>query len=566
MKKIHLTNTYALINFDATTNHTRASIISSKGFSELFKSYVRSLKKEKSYLLNELKKVEINDVIELYKLLLVYDLDSALRQVATVSLQEARHIHDLTEGFYDYWRSLQRYGLIKASKNYDPNIKIPDLINATNEFNGVVIDLYRDISQKLLGETFHIYRQLPAGVNAMMLYTRHKFTEKNEYQSIQNIPFITKIVTSPPFIINTKSNTRSRLFEEIDYNPMGQLKIKRSEYLAFAIYVGPLLAFVYVHQDFIHHGISLSNLFEFANYQHFKHKEPDLIYVYGIEEEKYDYKYYIDKETNQYVGFVSRIESNDYFGYIKKMLLTLHNVYMINHGNLPIHGAMVRIVLNDKQVKNVVIIGDSGAGKSETLEALRLIGSDKITDMKIVFDDMGTFKLKNNKVYANGTETGAFVRLDDLDNGYAFKIMDRALFINPNKVNARVLIPISSYNFIMKDHPVDYLFYANNYLNTEKGLDIFDNLDNALNVFREGQRKAKGTTSEVGLVKSYFANPFGPLQMEEETEVLLKKYFNNLKANGTVIGQLYTRLAVSGFESDGPITTAKAMLDYIEKE
>ena len=566
MKKLHMTNNYALINFDATINHNSAEIISSKGFNDLFTRYIRHLRRNKSYLLNGLEKVSIPDVLALYKLLLVYDLDDALKQVPTITQNEVKKIYDLTEDFYDFWRNFQRYGLIKGSKNYDPSIKIPDVISINNEFNTVVIDLYRTIAQKLRGSNYHVFRQLPAGVNATMLYTRHQFTKNKVYQKIQNIPFITKVLLSPPFIINTKSNTRTGLFTQIDENPLPKLNIIKNQYLAFAIKVGPLLAFVYVHRDFIHHGISLSNLFEFANYQDFKHQKPDLVYIYGIKEEEYDNKYYIDTKKDIYVGFVSRADKNDYFGYIKKMLLTLHNVYMINHGFLPIHGAMVRVVLNNKEVKNVAIIGDSGAGKSETLEALRIIGKDKITDMKVVFDDMGTFKLIDNKIVANGTETGAFVRLDDLDTGYAYQIMDRALFLNPNKVNARVLVPISSYNFIMKDHPVDYLFYANNYLETDEGIKIFDNLDDALNIFRSGKRKAKGTTSEVGLVKSYFANPFGPVQMQAETEVLLNKYFNNLKDNGTVIGELYTRLAVDGFETEGPLKAARAMLKYIENK
>ena len=32
-------------------------------------------------------------------------------------------------------------------------------------------------------------------------------------------------------------------------------------------------------------------------------------------------------------------------------------------------------------------------------------------------------------------------------------------------------------------------------------------------VFVWGARKAKGTTTETGLVESYFANPFGPVQL-----------------------------------------------------
>ena len=154
---------------------------------------------------------------------------------------------------------------------------------------------------------------------------------------------------------------------------------------------------------------------------------------------------------------------------------------------------------------------------------------------------MGTFKLINDKVYANGTETGAFVRLDDLDQGYAYEIMDRALFLNPNKVNARVCIPISSHDFILEDHKIDYLFYANNYSDTSTGIKVYETLDEGLNTFKEGIRKAKGTTSEVGIVKTFFANPFGPVQLEDKTNELIDKYFNNLNDNKTIIGEIYTK-------------------------
>ncbi len=46
------------------------------------------------------------------------------------------------------------------------------------------------------------------------------------------------------------------------------------------------------------------------------------------------------------------------------MCLTLHNLRMIRKGYLPIHGAMVNIQLKDGNTANVVIMGDSGAGKS----------------------------------------------------------------------------------------------------------------------------------------------------------------------------------------------------------
>lgn len=249
------------------------------------------------------------------------------------------------------------------------------------------------------------------------------------------------------------------------------------------------------------------------------------------------------------------------------MLLTLHNLKMINNGNLPIHGAMVSVLLKNNRRKNICVVGDSGAGKSETLEALRVIGKDLIKDMKIVFDDMGTLLIKNNeKVYAIGTEIGAFVRLDDLDSGYAYQVMDRAIFFNPNQKNARVVIPISTYDYINMNHKIDLFLYANNYEEKESGLKTFNNANEALKVFKEGIRKAKGTTNEVGIVKSFFANPFGPVQERDKTNILLKKYFELLFKQNVVVGEIYTKIAVKGFETIGPLESAKLLIKYLEKK
>lgn len=563
MKKIHLTDSYALINFDAIDCSLQADVLQSNTFLQVVLNFMKCIGTRNCNLVDGIEGLEASDIIDFYKLLLVDNLDDAIKKHPNIEDRHIKPLYNFTEELYDYWRNLERFGLVKGSKNHNPNTKVNDLIAVGSDFNEMIITLYRTIIQKLLKDTFNIYRQLPAGINANMLYIKHSYELGSEFNVIQNVPFVVKVVTSPPFIIKSKNNTRSGLFTEIKENPIAKLNIVKSNYVAFPIYVGPLLSFVYIHRDFLHHGIALSNLFEFARYEDFKNKKPDLIVFYGVDKTIYDCKYYIDRDTDTYVGFVDRTDENDYFGYLKKILLTLHNVYMINRGSLPIHGAMVKILLNNNDIKNVAIIGDSGAGKSETLEALRVVGGETIKNMDVIFDDMGTFKLDNNNVVANGTETGAFVRLDDLDTGYAYEIMDRALFLNPNKVNARVVIPMSSYELISSNHKIDYLFYANNYDKTKAGIRLFDKVDEALETFEKGVRFAKGTTTETGLVETYFANPFGPVQLRTQTEPLVKDYFNKLKDDGTVIGEIYTKLGVSGYESAGPKEAATALLDYI---
>lgn len=115
---------------------------------------------------------------------------------------------------------------------------------------------------------------------------------------------------------------------------------------------------------------------------------------------------------------------------------------------------MVNIILKNGREANIIIMGDSGAGKSESLEAFRTLNEKYIRHMRVIFDDMGYLSLDaDGQLKAYGTEIGAFVRTDDLDPTYAFSQLDRGIYTNPDKVNARVTIPISTYELISKGFP-----------------------------------------------------------------------------------------------------------------
>lgn len=567
MKKFHLTNSYTLINFDAFSCDTEVDIIESNAFAKVLDKFIKKLTKEQSHLLNNLTKEDTKLLLDMYKMLLVYEpktISESAKNFRFVNKHKTE-LYEITEQFYDYWRKLERFGLLRARRDTNQNARKLDLIHKAEVFNEKVLSLYRTITQKLLGDHYKIYRQLPAGVNANFLYLNHSFSQDPQVENIQNIGFITGIVTRPPFIIYSESNKREGLFEEIDFNPLAKLGINKLHYFAFPIKVGEVLAFIYIHRDFLHLGIGLANLFEFASYNEFRNTQPNLVYIFGIKEKEYDGTYHYDKEQNIYFGFVDRSAKNDYFGYLKKMILTLHNVYQLDQNNVPIHGGMVQITLHNDEVRNIVIVGDSGAGKSETLEALRIIGQKKIKKMTVIFDDMGAMKLKHGAVIATGTEIGAFVRLDDLDSGYAYQEMERAIFLNPHRKNARLIIPLTMYKEVIKEYKVDLFLYANNYEKNEKGIKIFENAADALIIFKAGKRYAKGTTSEVGLVASYFANPFGPVQREKQTDNLLSKYFDVLYKNNVIVGELFTKLAQPGFETKGPREAAEQLLQYIIK-
>ena len=304
-------------------------------------------------------------------------------------------------------------------------------------------------------------------------------------------------------------------------------------------------------------------------------RKPDAVYIYGAPPESSlsvngnETVFYDDKENDMLIASVPMKNEFAYFGYLKKMILTLHNIIRMKNGFLPFHGAMVQITLRDRKPFSTLIIGDTGAGKSESLEALRSIASDEIEDLTIIADDMGSLgRNEKGRLVGYGTEMGAFVRLDDLHSGYALGQIDRTIIMNPDQVNARVVMPVTRYEYIMAGTPLDCVLYANNYEIVDKEHPViqrFEDQHTALDVFRRGAVMSKGTTTTQGLVETYYANIFGPTQFKEMHEPLAQNFFKDMFDQGIYVGQLRTMLGIPGMELSGPESSAKALLDLIRE-
>ena len=315
-------------------------------------------------------------------------------------------------------------------------------------------------------------------------------------------------------------------------------------------------------------------LFELAGPKDLNRK-PDAVYIYGAPPESSlsangnETVFYDDKENDMLIASVPMKNEFAYFGYFKKMILTLHNIIRMKNGFLPFHGAMVQIKLRDRKPFSTLIMGDTGAGKSESLEALRSIASDEIEDLTIIADDMGSLgRNEKGRLLGYGTEMGAFVRLDDLHSGYALGQIDRTIIMNPDQVNARVVMPVTRYEYIMAGTPLDCVLYANNYEIVDKEHPViqrFEDQHTALDVFRRGAVMSKGTTTTQGLVETYYANIFGPTQFKEMHEPLAQNFFKDMFDQGIYVGQLRTMLGIPGMELTGPESSAKALLDLIRE-
>lgn len=576
-KEFSITGNKAILNLSEQFFNDVNELLNSESFLDLTKSFINYHKKDSTRVYAYIEQFFINssvdslarELTDILKLLTVMNIDEVSSKINKYHNlnKEKEGLLKIVEEFYDYWRNLERYSIIEQKED-SRGVGVVNFVEINEKLKNMILQAYRRIEMSVLGEWPKVYRQVPAAADASIMIRHFNKKYPGIYKSLNDIPFITQVMIETPYITYTKSNKRDGIFEEVYENPILDSNINSPHFFCYPAKVGDNLIYIYFHRDLLTHGVSASNLFELADVKEIENKKPDAIYIYGPKDKgERKNSFYYDKENKLYVGYVAYSDMVDYFGYLKKMVLTLNNVINIRKGYLPIHGAGLSVVLQNNKTVNIVILGDSGAGKSESIEAFRTLAKDYIKEMTIVFDDMGSFRIENGKVYAYGTEIGAFVRLDDLDAGYAFKQIDRSIFMNPDKINSRLIMPVATFAEINLGYPVDFFLYADNYsavLDGCNSIEIFDKKEEALRVFKRGARLAKGTTTETGLVQTYFANPFGPVQKKEECDKLLDKYFDNLFKNNIKVGTIKTQLGLSHMEFEGPRSAAIELFELIK--
>lgn len=561
---LYLTNDLAIVNYSAGYAQNGDMLLNSTTFSNYVHNYIDYLKETHEDLYyfavnGKTPREATNDILRLFRMLRIFKLD----EIESVYLNDKKRLLEFVEEMYNFWKKHQRFSV--ASVGNGNAMTDMSFVAADSNFNNLILGLFRSIEEQIMGRKNKVYRQLQAGTNSAISVRKNKTKLSAKYDKLKDIEFINSVMLRTPMLLHPKSNKRTGMFTEIDNNPIEEFTGTPDEWFCYPCKIGTLLAFIYFHRDFISSAVSLANLFELANADECT-KKPDLIVLFGNEDGKDQTTFHYDKEEDVWVGCVSYNERVEYFGYLKKMSLTLHNVRKMQQGWLPIHGAFVETTLKNGKRKNIMLMGDSGAGKSESIEALKNVGKDIIKDIVVVFDDMGTIHLEDGIPFGQGTEIGAFIRLDDLDPGTPYRDMDRSIFMNPESSNnARVITPAAPYEIVATNHRIDLFAYANNY-DDKNGLHRFDDMKDAIATCKEGKRMAKGTTQEVGISTTYFANPFGPMQQEEICEPLIHQMFDALQKNGIFVGEIYTHLGLDKENREGINIAAQELLNFIEKD
>ncbi len=562
---------------------TPEELLSSRLFADLLRLFLNDLSQKKSYLLKVFDDRLTNEetialLIETFKHLAKLPATDVPKIVhgSDIFFRDLSLFSEFVEKLYNFWRSYDRF-LVCNSEAAGLDQRPYRTFNLTIEkLTHLIRGVYRDIEENITATHPRIYRQITAGAEIAAISLPKEIPLPDGcYRKLSGVPVIRQVLLNPPLILNPPMNKRTGQFIKINSNPLQLFEPEDNEWLCYPAKVGPLVILIYFHNNFYELGFSLCNLFELADDEDLR-RTPDAVYAFGAPENALDSLgvfptvFFDDVEHDMLVAAVPRCNEFGYFGYLKKMVLTLHNIRMMKNGRLPFHGAFIKLLLHDNIEKNILIIGDTGAGKSETLEAFRTLGEGLIKGMFIIADDMGSLDIDDGgAIIGYGTETGAFLRLDDLQQGYAFGQIDRSIIMSPSQVNARIVLPVTTYETIMKGHAVDMLLYANNYeqVDTEHPvLEHFSDVDRAFAVFREGTVMSKGTTTATGIVHSYFANIFGPPQYREVHDKLAMIFFNACFTQGVFVGQIRTRLGIPGYETQGPLEAAQDLLSFIKTE
>jgi energy-coupling factor transporter ATP-binding protein EcfA2 len=570
----------AVLNIRGRMCETSDELLTSNKFRIVLEHCLRQLEKSNSPLLGIFESCQVTEgaVKDLIKTL-VY-LEKYKIEVIPHILKESspflchkQLMNSFVEYMYDYWRHFDRF-IVNDSAGDRLDKRPYRTFNETIEqLTHLIRTAYRHIQENITGSPPLVYRQIPAGAEMAVISLPKVVPFNSEvYNRLNSVQVIRQMLIYPPLVVQQPMNKRTGQFRKITKNPLNLFEIEPEDYLCYPARVGKLVIMVYFHVTFFELGFSMCNLFELASDEELK-RQPDGVFVYGVPgdilDDLSDYStvFFEDKENNIFIGAIPDRPEFGYFGYLKKMVLTLHNSITMKGGHMPFHGAMVKILLQGDKQATVLMMGDTGAGKSETLEAFRVLGEKYIRQLIIIADDMGSIEINGNgEPLGYGTEIGAFLRLDDLQPGYAYGHLDRSIIMNPNQVNARIVLPVTNLETIIKGHKIDYILYANNYEETGKDhpvIERFSTVKEALEVFRNGAVMSKGTTTSSGLVNSYFANIFGPPEYRKLHEEIVSKYFKAFFDNNVYVGQMRTKLGIPGSETSGPQEAAKELLKII---
>jgi len=310
----------------------------------------------------------------------------------------------------------------------------------------------------------------------------------------------------------TKEYFRDRLTEFVKTaNP--------KDYVCKVIQVGHVKVLLVMHKSFTHYMAEELRLFPQMEIplSELNQVNVNAVSFMGIPPkvmgDEYKIGYYFDENANGEtlpVSWACGENPSDYVGYLKKPVLTLHNERTKEIGGLPVHGSALTVVFKNGLRKTIVIAGDSGTGKSETLIAMveQIIqeqGDAKdVEAVELLAGDMlSMFEGEDGQLYMLGTEEGDFMRMTDISDDWQERFRDRlgrASVTNKNhKSNPRATLPgLCDRNTFLRPTRVNMFLVANNFEKPTKSAveEVVNPRNLMMDIYAKGYRKEKGTSGD----------------------------------------------------------------------
>src|SRR5512136_657051 len=370
----HIAEDKVVIRLTGRICETAAELLSSELFAVMVRLCIKDLARRQSTLLRifgdrEIDEASVGVLITTLQFLakIPGHLVTNIVDGSDVLMADPQLLNDFVEYLYNYWRSYDRF-IVCDSVGDGLDIRPYRTFNATIEqLTHLVRSTYRDVQENITGVHPRIYRQVWAGAEMAAISLPIDIPYPNDvYRKLNQVMVIRQVLLNPPVILDPPTNRRTGEFQKVHINPLRLIDITGDEWLCYPAKVGPLLITIYFHRKFFELGFSLSNLFELADDEDLQ-RQLDAVYMYGVPEDALDglgvfaTVFYDDEEHDILVAAVPRRDEFGYFGYLKKMVLTLHNIKMMRRDKLPFHGALVKIALRPDREATILLIGDTGA-------------------------------------------------------------------------------------------------------------------------------------------------------------------------------------------------------------
>ena len=310
------------------------------------------------------------------------------------------------------------------------------------------------------------------------------------------------------------------------------------DYICKMVQVGPTRLMLVMHKSYSHYLVEeLRLLPQFdASLDDLNSLKPDAVSFLGIPTKVMGSEYRIGYFLDQKVIPVSWVDAEDitnYMGYLKKPLLTMGNERVKAIGGLPVHGSAFTIEAKNGLRKTVVLAGDSGTGKSETIIAMveQIIqgmgGAREIKSVELLCGDMlSLFTGEDSQIYMIGTESGDFMRLTDISENWTKQFRDllhKASKTNlTHATNPRATIPgLCDQHKFLRPVRVNMFLTINNF-EKPAGTAFQEEPDPKnllLNTYVRGYRCEKGTSGDQPNIYASIFYSQSPRKRE-----LLRKY------------------------------------------